>query len=209
MRTPKPIVLLVFFAGTLVLSCAPRTEQESVDKAAAEIQEAAILAHHQQLGDSLVSLAQAEMFQAVSSAMQSGGPAHATDFCNIHAPGIVMDLAKQWNCEIRRTSLKARNPENRPNEDELKILNWYAGLEGQAMTSTVWRDGDKVHYASPITMKMPACLSCHGSTGGEIEASTLVMIQEKYPEDQAIDYKLNDFRGMWHLTFEPEANDNE
>jgi hypothetical protein len=210
MRTTRSITpLLLLISLFLSISCVPKNNQETADQTTAEMQDAAILAHHQQLGDSLVALAQAEMLQAVGAAMQSGGPSYAIDFCNIHAPGLVADLAREWNCEIRRTSLKARNPDHRPTPDELKILNWYAGLEGNAMTSTVWREGELVHYASPIQIKMPACLSCHGTPEQEIDAATFAMIREKYPEDEAVNYKLNDFRGMWHLTFRPESVTNE
>ncbi len=196
--------------GLLVLeSCKERAGGSSQDTASAEMQEAAILAHHQQLGDSLVQLAQAGMLAAVAQAMEKGGPPNAVDFCNIHASSLVNEMAERWNCSLRRTSHLPRNPENAPDADELKILDWYSGLGSEALTSTVWRDGSRVHYASPIQMKLPACLKCHGVPGTDVDAATLGIIKEKYPQDKALNYAMNDFRGMWHLVFEPEPLSHE
>ena len=168
-----------------------------------EIQEAAVLAHHQKLGDSLVTIAQAEMLSKVSQAMQEGGAPNAVDFCNIHAPGITTELAEKWNCTVRRTSTMVRNPDNQPDTNELKILRWYQSLGDGELTSTVWRDEGTIHYSSPIRIKLPACLKCHGVPGQDIDEATLAIIGTRYAEDKAINYKQGDLRGMWHLTFNP------
>jgi len=51
---------------------------------------------------------------------------------------------------------------------------------------------------------MPACLGCHGTEGGDINAKTLKIIKQKYPEDKATGYKEGDLRGWWKITFPAE-----
>lgn len=203
MKKSQIYILLVLLIA--VSACQSGSESRTEDQTSAEMQEAAILKHYQQQGDSLIDLAQAELLNNVSDAMLEGGPENAVSFCNIHASTIVSDLAEQWNCTLRRTSLLARNPDHMPTEDEMNILNWYAGLGEEALVSTVWRDGDIIHYASPIRVQMTACLSCHGSYGEDISEATAKIIAENYPSDKAIDYELGDLRGMWHLTFTTES----
>lgn len=205
MKNLKFSLGILVAASFLILSgCGPSPEGGTESPTDIEMQEAAILSHHQALGDSLVQLAQAELLRNVSQAMAEGGAPNAIDFCNIHAGGIVAKLAESWNCTLRRTSLLYRNPEARPNEAEANLLNWYAGLPKGEWTSTVWREENLVHYASPIQIAMPACLQCHGTPGKDISEGTMAVILENYPEDKATGYQAGDLRGMWHLTFDPE-----
>lgn len=201
-------VLVSLLTGFLLMlsGCRPSAPDSAGVSTDIEMQEAAILSHHQVLGDSLVQMAQAELLRNVSQAMAEGGAPNAINFCNIHAGGIVTDLAEKWNCTLRRTSLDYRNPEARPDEAEENLLNWYAGLPRGQWTSTVWREEDLVHYASPISMAMPACLQCHGTPGSDISESTMAIILENYPEDKATGYEAGDLRGMWHLTFDPDLH---
>lgn len=203
-------VNLFMFAAVLLLfpACRPSGQERAESPTDVEMQEAAILAHHQGLGDSLVQLAQEELLRNVSQAMVHGGAPNAIDFCNIHAGGIVAELAEKWNCSLRRTSLKYRNPEARPDEAEENLLNWYASLPRGEWTSTVWREEGLVHYASPIRIAMPACLQCHGVPGRDISEQTMAVILENYPDDKAIAYEAGDLRGMWHLTFDPNLQQN-
>jgi hypothetical protein len=200
------LLSLVAVSFLMLSGCRPTSAESTETHTDVEMQEAAILSHHQALGDSLVQLAQAELLRNVSQAMAEGGAPNAIDFCNIHAGGIVAKLAEEWNCTLRRTSLQYRNPEARPNEAEENLLNWYAGLPKGEWTSTVWREENLVHYASPIQMAMPACLQCHGIPGSDISEGTMAVILENYPEDKATGYQAGDLRGMWHLTFDPEMH---
>jgi len=48
---------------------------------------------------------------------------------------------------------------------------------------------------------MPACMKCHGQAGKEIDAKTMEIISQKYPDDLATGYKEGDLRGLWKITF--------
>jgi hypothetical protein len=46
-----------------------------------------------------------------------------------------------------------------------------------------------------------ACLLCHGDPGTQIAPETMSTIDNLYPNDLATGYALNDFRGVWKITF--------
>lgn len=48
---------------------------------------------------------------------------------------------------------------------------------------------------------MPTCLKCHGNKATDIDVATQEIIDARYPNDLATDYKLGDFRGAWKITF--------
>jgi len=52
---------------------------------------------------------------------------------------------------------------------------------------------------------MPTCIHCHGKTE-EINPKVLSKIQKYYPNDKAQNYELNDFRGLWKVTFNASEN---
>jgi hypothetical protein len=56
-------------------------------------------------------------------------------------------------------------------------------------------------YYRPIKTAMPACLNCHGNPGEDIQQAVMEKINTYYPDDKATGYALNDFRGMWKITF--------
>jgi len=69
------------------------------------------------------------------------------------------------------------------------------------MSPVVSTEKGHIVYYKPITIAMPSCLKCHGSSGKEIDTKTLEIIRKNYPEDQATGYKEGDLRGMWKITF--------
>ena len=52
----------------------------------------------------------------------------------------------------------------------------------------------------------PQCLGCHGS-GDQIASNVKTMLNERYPEDEALGYKPGDFRGAIRVSF-PLQNNN-
>ena len=60
---------------------------------------------------------------------------------------------------------------------------------------------EELLYTAPIYIRNESCLQCHGSPGQEIAETDYALVKEKYPNDQAINYKKGDLIGMWHITF--------
>ena len=102
-------------------------------------------------------------------------------------------------CSITRISDKNRNPDNHPSSQlENELITWFSSGNEK---DTLIRINKSLVYFKPIYVGLPACLQCHGNPETEISGSTLVIINERYPEDLATGYRLNDFRGMWKIEF--------
>lgn len=147
-------------------------------------------------------------FKALSArlqqAMKEGGPAHAVDFCSLHALSIVDSLSNMHAAHIRRTSDRVRAPHDKPDAEEARIIKvmlaeWEAGGKKMNVPARALAHGDSIAFYAPIFISSPTCLKCHGDPDGSLEAAALSMIKERYPDDQAIGYELGDLRGLWSI----------
>ena len=149
-------------------------------------------------GQSIALNAKSALGQNLIKAISEGGTAHAIEFCNIRAIPITDSLAQLQNAQIKRVSDNNRNPYNAANADE---LNYIKKVKEQIASKEEFNgevkliDGKWVGYYPIITNAM--CLQCHGKPKEDIEPSTLAMIDEKYPNDLAKGYAINELRGIW------------
>jgi hypothetical protein len=153
-------------------------------------------------GDSISSEVQKVLLGHVMQAMKSGGPGFAVAFCNEKAMALTDSLGQVYNCTIQRITDRNRNPANRLSEDDAEIIASFPASHA-AYPRLVLQNQIPVYY-KPIKIAMPACLVCHGTEGKDIEAKTLAIIRQKYPEDKATGYKEGDLRGWWKITFTAE-----
>ncbi|MFY9179323.1 MAG: DUF3365 domain-containing protein, partial [Venatoribacter sp.] len=129
----------------------------------------------------------------------SGGALHAIELCNTQAPAIAANASTQgWT--VGRTSLKTRNPDNRPDEWELETLLQFeqrkkAGEDPMMLTASRSENGEYRFMKAIPTAEM--CLACHGS---ELTSEVSQKLAQLYPEDQAIGFKVGDLRGAFTLT---------
>jgi|GEM_PF-429861 len=167
-------------------------------------QEQAIKEKYLKQGSEIATLTQEALLKAVQGAMASGGPAYAVDYCNIEALELKDSLSALNNCTIQRLSTKYRNPADQPvTKTEKEQLKSFERLhsEGEALTPSVHIVGDEVEYYQPIMIGSATCLLCHGDPAAQIATETMNVIRELYPNDLATGYGLNDFRGVWKITF--------
>lgn len=189
----KGILLLPLLL--LAISCGPQPPAEEKD---ALLQQTSLAR-----GQEIASLTQAELLRNVATAMQEGGPKNAVAFCSVQALPIQAGLSRVHQCEIRRLALKYRNPANQPTTETERgqLLRYLSAWQrGREMPPEVHIFEDRVEYYQPITVAMETCLACHGEPD-KIAPETLVVIQERYPNDLATGFALNDFRGAWKITF--------
>ena len=189
-------VLTLFLILIMISSCS-KSEQTAQE-------EDSIKQEYLQKGVEIANLTQTELLKNVSHAMKKGGPGYAIEFCNIRALSLKDSLSRLNNCQIRRIALKYRNPVDRPQtEKEKEQLNQYqdAYQKGESLKPTVYLFNDRIEYYKPIIMAKEACLKCHGDPGKDIAEKTLEKIKERYPNDLATGFALNDFRGAWKITF--------
>jgi hypothetical protein len=188
---------LLLISLFLVLSCRQKPSENKLDSET--------YARYLAAGHEVSGTAQAALLANVSRAMQQGGSLYAIEFCNLHAAGITDSLSRKWNCDIARISEKNRNPENGLKTDtDKQMWDYFFALHrnGAQHDTIVALEGQPVYYR-PIIAGMPACLQCHGSPQ-ETDPATYSKIRELYPSDLAMGYNLNDFRGLWKISFARE-----
>ena len=121
-------------------------------------------------------------------AMARGGIEEAVGFCNVAALPITDSLSRSHGVSIKRTSLKLRNPKNKPDQMEQGVLEVFAKLDdmGQQIQPKILLDDDnKVRYFAPIMIKNQ-CLTCHGEVKTAISAENYAFITTHYPADKDI-----------------------
>lgn len=140
-----------------------------------------------------------QLVKELKNALEEGGPVKAIKVCNIEAPQIADALSDQHNLQIGRTSLKTRNPNNKPDAWERTVLQQFEqrkqGGEDLA-TLEFYEETEKgFRYMKAIPTK-GLCLTCHGETLSEPVKATLT---EYYPNDMATGFKVGDIRGAFTI----------
>jgi len=133
--------------------------------------------------------------------IQKNGIVSAVSVCSDTAQLLTVNYGLNKGLYIKRVSLKNRNPLNAPDGFESKVLNYFIELssvgklnEKSEFTEIINSDGvSRVRYMKPIIIQAP-CLSCHG-TNEQISTDVKSIIQNKYPEDKATGYQIDDLRG--------------
>lgn len=136
---------------------------------------------------------------ALKKSIKAGGLENALSYCNLNALALTDSLSNFYDVEIKRTSLKQRNPKNRPTADEVEILNQYeeAKKSGEPLMAMVNEVSGVKKFYAPILVH-DVCLKCHGLT---TDISIYDSILKHYPDDLATGYAMGDLRGMWSVTF--------
>jgi len=169
-----------------------------------KVTEAEIVNKVHELGKSIALSTKKTLGRNLQNSLQNGGVESAISFCNLVAMPLVDSLSHIFNTEIKRVSLKARNPNNIPNDLERKILEAYEFL---------WKDSiplqtnvqplveNRYLFTKPILIENAMCITCHGSAENGMLKETEDFIKSKYPDDKATGYHIGDLRGMWSITF--------
>lgn len=153
-------------------------------------------------GKKIASLTFLTLSSNLKKAMEEGGVSKAVQYCNLAATPLVDSLEQEYGVEIKRTSLKVRNPTNTPTKDEEKQLLTYQEEKdaGQELKPVLIEKENRRLFHAPIVL-MDLCQKCHGTVGEDILSEDYATIQALYPSDQAIGYKSGELRGMWSIAF--------
>lgn len=133
--------------------------------------------------------------------MQTNGVVSAVSVCSDTAQLLTVNYGLSKGIYIKRVSFLNRNPNNMPDGFETKVLKSFELLSSQRkLTDTteffelIAENGIvNVRYMKPILIQAP-CLSCHG-TSNQISDNVKTILQNKYPDDKAIGYQLDELRG--------------
>ncbi len=130
-------------------------------------------------------------------AVKEGGVANAISVCQIKAPQVT-DSFSQEKWSIKRVTEKPRNHLNKADAHEQEILGFFADTLKKLEFFDEWTDPENktgYTYYQPINMGK-FCLKCHGDSKA-IEEKVALALQDKYPDDKAINYAAGDLRGMF------------
>lgn len=184
-------LIISLFAITLLLSCSHNSLSDK------EIKEYTIKG--KEIGKATIKKLGSNLMQQ----MKSGGVQQAVPFCNVAANPIITEMSKKYNVDIKRTSHKLRNENNKPNKDEKKIIEDYlvSISKKEELKPIISKDNDgKVHFYAPIKMQKK-CLACHGTLTKEVTFKSDSIIKSLYPNDKALGFKEGDLRGVLNVTF--------
>jgi len=110
---------------------------------------------------------------------------------------VAAKLTKTAGFYIKQTSLKYRNPLNKPNETEKRILNIFEkdkSLPEYFEIGENQKGEEVIRYAKPLKIKK-GCLKCHGIPNKEVPPHLYKALVKDYG-NRAFNYKVGDIRGM-------------
>ena len=121
-------------------------------------------------------------------------------FCTQNAKEVAKKAMANFpeNIRVRRTAIKYRNPENKPDELDLKVMNQFKEAievkKKKIKPIVVKADDNTTRVYVPLIVEQ-ACLKCHGDVE-KMNPEVVKIIKEKYPNDKAVGFKVGDFRGV-------------
>lgn len=190
----KYFFTLLFF--TIVLFSCNKKEKSSEEKNA-RTDEPENLINYEAIGDSIINASQQLLISQLLQQIENNGIVSAISYCNVNADSLIEVNLGGKVISIQRLTKRNRNPENLiQTETDSKVYEMFA--ENKEMTNYKVNVNDQVHYYKPIYLGMPTCLSCHGGKE-DIPTEVLTTIETLYPNDNAKNYALGDFRAVWKV----------
>lgn len=179
---------ILFLAMLALASCKPRpkmTDEQVLEKGAA-------------ISGKLLTALLTEL----TAKMKENGAVEAINYCSLQALPITQQISEEEDVALGRVSHRFRNPQNAANEEELRLIDNYIRQQqaGAQLTPVVIAGKGKKTFYSPILLAAPLCLTCHGKPG-EIDPGVMAVINERYPADKAVNFELNEVRGMFKVEF--------
>lgn len=189
----KPIksLSLISLTAALLLG-APSDKQDTEQQKAIE------------LGNNSSALLLKTLTQSMKAHMEKGCVLDALNFCTTEAYPLTQKVNSELpkGVEVKRISLKYRNPANAPRDDETKVLESFNNFKNTNIVLPDYIikivDEHTYKYYKPIIMQNPVCLKCHGDISKNVELKKV--IDDSYPADKATLYKMGDVRGAVLVT---------
>jgi hypothetical protein len=149
------------------------------------------------------------LLQVLTDAIAKSGAADALSVCQDAAPKLAKAASEQSGWQVRRVSLRNRNPKAVPDAWERETLEDFdrraaageapANLE-RATVQTV--DGKPLQRYMRALPTQGLCLGCHG-TIDQLAPGVAERLKVLYPDDRAVGYSLGQIRGAMTLKRTP------
>jgi hypothetical protein len=180
------VLLMVFLLATVQLPPPPPEAVQACREAAGELASG--------------------LMKELTAAMTGGGPAAALAVCREKAPAIAAAVSKEKGLTVRRTALKVRNPENRPDDWETAVLKEFERrlAEGEdpvavEFSEVVDMNGKRVLRFMKAIPAKEFCLPCHGDPAA-LKPEVKAAVAKLYPDDAAVGFRAGDLRGAFSVT---------
>ena len=144
------------------------------------------------------------LIQRLTGALQEGGAAHAVSFCSQEALSLTAAIEQGLadGIQLKRTSLKYRNPANAPDKLETAAIAYFEDAlanRHELPPHYVQRASrGEFRYYQPLVVN-DLCLQCHG-TAETIAPEVHQAIETLYPNDLATGYDVGELRGVIRVT---------
>ena len=131
--------------------------------------------------------------------LAAGGFERAVAVCSEKALAETKAYSERRGRYVRRVTTRTRNPANKPDEFELRVLGVFermrrAGAVMKDYYEVVETDGrQELRYLKPLLVQ-GLCLTCHGPED-KIPAGVKKILAERYPDDRATGYRAGELRG--------------
>ena len=142
-----------------------------------------------------------KLLEVLDNEIKKSGHAEAMVVCRDKAPAMAKALSEAKGMQIRRVSLKNRNPKAVPDAWERHILEDFekrtsAGEKPGMLEASevVVEDGKRVMRYMKALPTQDLCLACHG-TDDRLDKSVKAKLKELYPDDKAVGYSAAEIRG--------------
>ncbi len=142
-----------------------------------------------------------KLLAVLQEEIAKGGPEGAVDVCRDKAPQLAKEASEKTGWQVRRVSLKNRNPKAVPDTWEQAVLQDFdrraAAGENPATLEkgeVVVEGGVKVYRYMKALPVQPLCLNCHGAAEN-ISPATKARLAERYPDDKGTGYAVGQIRG--------------
>ena len=143
-----------------------------------------------------------KVVNAMQEAVAAKGVAGAIPVCKEQAPALIKEKRAETGWDIRRVSLKTRNPERgTPDLWEARQLADFdiraaSGEKPETLekSEVVTIDGKQVFRYMKALPVSEVCLKCHGPAEG-LDAGLKAKLSESYPHDKATGYSQGQIRG--------------
>ncbi len=149
-------------------------------------------------GKEMALKTKAELGRYLMAAIREKGTAGAVEFCSSTALHITDSMSTVLSSHLKRVAENNRNPVNKATAEELAYIQKVkAALAAKENPQPQLTDNNESITGYYPILTESLCLQCHGDKKTEISPVTLAKINQRYPNDKATGYKLNELRGIW------------
>ena len=146
-----------------------------------------------------------KLLAVLQAEIAKGGPAGAIAVCQEQAPALARQASADSGWQVRRVSLRQRNPRAVPDAWERATLEDFdrraAAGESPATlerAEQVLEDGRPVQRYMRALPVMPLCTQCHGAAD-QLGPGVAARLAALYPADRATGYRVGEIRGAMTL----------